>query len=83
MQESGLINGRIWDLNPEPEEPYVEDETEGVNELEEALKWINEADTIEKVAQIWHDYSSLKQNKLFIDATLRRLRLCQTKNKLK
>ena len=24
----GLENGRIWDLNPEPEEPYIEDETE-------------------------------------------------------
>ena len=28
MQESGLINGRIWDLDPEPEEPYIEDEIE-------------------------------------------------------
>ena len=28
MQELGLINGRIWDLDPEPEEPYIEDEIE-------------------------------------------------------
>ena len=40
----------------------------GVNELEEALKWINEADTIEKVTQIWNDYQHLKQNKVFVDA---------------
>lgn len=46
--------------------------TSGVNELEEALKWVNDADTVEKVTQVWNDYPNLKTNKEFKEAVTKK-----------
>ena len=63
-----FANSPEFIINEETGKKIIEWCNSGINELEEALKWIDEADTVEKVTQIWNDYSSLKQNKLFIDA---------------
>ena len=63
-----FANSNEFIINEETGKKIIEWCNSGINELEEALKWIDEADTVEKVTQIWNDYQHLKQNKVFVDA---------------
>ena len=65
---SMFANYHEFIINEETGKQIIEWCNSGINELEEALKWIDEADTVEKVTQIWNDYQHLKQNKVFVDA---------------
>lgn len=59
-------------ITPDTGRQIMEWCTNGINELEEALKLVNEADTSDMVAKIWGDYPSFKTNPLFKEAVVKK-----------